>query len=1725
MADYISAFSGTEIDAAVNKAKGITKTAPEINTILDHSETVKNNLDSMEDGEIPVKKSDGTLTESGIIDNGKNIFFPKTGRFPSGSIDVGPATTISESGGWLQYLAQTLGKQYLLLDYEITKAGTTKPIYWERKAEETDVVIQSDKSKNMNINTFDHVPTTDSQVNKIYFDFSDAASDLLIEIVSLDTNEPIKYIPDEAAWQNFQKGKPYTGLNIQSGVNEILGETPFSALQAYHLRFNFNKFVNIKGSGSKPYIKVDRQLIVKKNVLVDGDGGGSGGGVDEFTELIDTPDVYTGKGGKYVAVKSGEDGLEFVDGPTDGHSENEKFSKAFGVEATNKSGGTVNAGSFVFIAPDKDLGYGFIPITKTTGYKGELFGYLRNNVNNGEKGFVELITVIQTGETGTNVGDPAFIGFDVDTDFANIQIAEKNVNAIDFGRCGVFGEKNSVGEAVAIFNAFQVEAENLIDVHADEYIDYHSSIPAVIDKKAKFVYLVATLQGGGGTVIQPLPALKDVQKGTQIVIENLSLSELDDIQLQAATGDKIEGNPDYSVKGGNHKVILVATDNKWSKIYDSISATKNEITFGRLYGDYASYSINEVELHSSLVMTKDADNPTIQLAVSPNIVSADPTFTSLQDEVKRLKTDISEDGLGVFTYRSKSMPTFEDKKYKAYYISLYKLNADTNNINMPNPTDPLVDGTTFSIDNNDASKAVTVTPKSGETINGKTTYTVGASNMIFLVKNGTNWVVAFSGFVPGSLNKLIDAIKLKLSGSLNTIPEIEAQLKDRLHTFREIQSEFSDQLHTDDAIEKLMTDKGFSKGASVGYGLLDSNTDVPLQGWVVAYISPNSEVLIPSSGNEQKYVAVIMPDFLTPLVNKLKINGMEESFNVVDVIQNENYFKALISNKKYDTSQAIRLSIEYTEGINFEDASILYGFSDTDTQPSDLGWKEGYMSPNQEVMLPIPSPTSKFLFVAIPNDISPGVEDIELNDNVIETTESEFHINSHRYKLYKTSSKQNFSSKVKLSIKYDEQISPGGLEIDDGVNNAASIQKINAVNMELSNIVPSTGEVTLTSKGITGRDDDNKEFPVTKIQSLDGKIRVSNLGSGVMDLDADYNTVTDGIFAKLGNDEDINTDFHDQRPYFSDIYDNSGKYVGIDFNDKAFTIQEGDNLDPNVTGGSTFNIGMYFETLDYNVASDDGYVELKVVELSLADGSVVGYLNDIDGNPVGIRREYKSGDEIGRELLLGVVRAKGQKKIAFEIDVQFGEQILRASSNTCVYIQEVDKEHNSGLCELLFQRHTGYTINKTHRYYGINNMNLAAALVKDQAEIELNDTNELMGNGVFFDTRGKCMVSIQDNHIIMKDNGTDLPVFYLGKIWDETDTYELRLKNLNAKVVITDKNNAFAYALMKWSGTSSATLPIITGYNNAQQVLAQGWSFVGSPKFIPEDVVAGDHTDTNAFTVPDDAKQIAMIIYPIKSSIPTTMKLKDFEVDVSPAFTKTIIQSTSHITEEHLKYDKWMYKAVVNTPAGDSGYRFTVNNTDTKLPVGIVKGGDGKVVNDNAWTDPGAYDPNKVQGDLKFLADGQVTIDYTARCFNEQGTVNQLQFWLAKLNGDGSFTEVANSRYASTIEANRKVPKFVNSQQFTFDVKKNESYRFFAKSDKADGFFVQSNNDGRAMIEFIIDFNEIEEYEQDLIDRITDLETHANEITFVKAGVPVSNPEDYRMEIDVDTGRTTIKTL
>lgn len=172
------------------------------------------------------------------------------------------------------------------------------------------------------------------------------------------------------------------------------------------------------------------------------------------------------------------------------------------------------------------------------------------------------------------------------------------------------------------------------------------------------------------------------------------------------------------------------------------------------------------------------------------------------------------------------------------------------------------------------------------------------------------------------------------------------------------------------------------------------------------------------------------------------------------------------------------------------------------------------------------------------------------------------------------------------------------------------------------------------------------------------------------------------------------------------------------------------------------------------------------------------------------------------------------------------------------------------------------------------------------------------------------------------------------------------------------------------------------------------------------------------------------------------------------------------------KYVKTPAFAATLAALGDASYRYTYNKTAGNIPLGIKKGL-ALVSNNNAWADPGASDPNKVQGDLLAEADGIITIQYSGQAYNETSTMNEANFWAVKVAPDGSLTEVPNSRYSTTIEANRKIAKNIQSKSISFPIQQGESVRFLANSNIDDGFYLQSGTDGKPLFEVIVNFKEM----------------------------------------------------
>ncbi|MGL5713094.1 MAG: hypothetical protein ACRCX2_08750 [Paraclostridium sp.] len=663
--------------------------------------------------------------------------------------------------------------------------------------------------------------------------------------------------------------------------------------------------------------------------------------------------------------------------------------------------------------------------------------------------------------------------------------------------------------------------------------------------------------------------------------------------------------------------------------------------------------------------------------------------------------------------------------------------------------------------------------------------------------------------------------------------------------------------------------------------------------------------------------------------------------------------------------------------------------------------------------------------------------------------------------------------------------------------------------------IPSSGQ---GGSGLKFKTNSGSEFNADEIFSIDKSIEFvsrqengKNVAGILINPELIPSQHNEGIHACLGNMQLLNSMYPKEKMYFGDIRCKGGKFVYADMNTKSFVIQDVDPQDdPNVSGGTTFLVAMYFDPSIENASiTQDGSIEIQLVD----DNDVV--LKNTDGLPVTALIKYKAGDIPKPELYIGEIQASAFTRVHMKVKLNFPtEEIIYAGPNTQLCLQAINAYESSGIALLSFMLFTGYRFGFETKYYGYNSINLSKFLLFDRPQSDVPaDSTVQLGENFYINFKSKGKAEITGNKLILQDNGTDLPVFSISKLYTPLDCAYLGDKNMKITVKITNKEGAFIVGMLEYTGKESKPpIPFVTSYNNSNPIFTNGW-VKRDELFIVEDPTKDEHTETKDFQLPKDAQGIAFIIYPMDTVSPCKLTLGDFEGDITPWFTKTIISSNSHIKEMQL-YDKDVYKFATYTPSEFRAYRMTANKADTKLGIG-KNFSVGNTLSSKAWDVIEGVDPDKVQSDLIANKDGKGFMQYTVRAFNDSATDNDLIVFLGKKNPDNTYTEVYQSRLTTTIGAHTSTPQILSSTEFELDFKSGDIFRLFMKSNVDDGFYLQSDTDGVPLSIVKISVNEMSAIEA----KIVDLDLRANEVKFVDGGQEVFNKI---LQYDVQTGKMTV---
>ncbi|MES1922734.1 hypothetical protein MHBO_004257 [Bonamia ostreae] len=160
------------------------------------------------------------------------------------------------------------------------------------------------------------------------------------------------------------------------------------------------------------------------------------------------------------------------------------------------------------------------------------------------------------------------------------------------------------------------------------------------------------------------------------------------------------------------------------------------------------------------------------------------------------------------------------------------------------------------------------------------------------------------------------------------------------------------------------------------------------------------------------------------------------------------------------------------------------------------------------------------------------------------------------------------------------------------------------------------------------------------------------------------------------------------------------------------------------------------------------------------------------------------------------------------------------------------------------------------------------------------------------------------------------------------------------------------------------------------------------------------------------------------------------------------------------------------------------------------------------------------EGATKALASMELTRHTQLRLWSEKpaDTSSVVTFWWAKVSPDGgTYTKIDDSESQFTVKGGTKA-LLVRMRPFTIELENGDRLALRASADKVDGAFIESTSQKLPMVLVSDTVKELTERDQN----VDYLMKHANEVEFVDAGVPISDPENYKLQIDIKTGQTKI---
>jgi len=656
-----------------------------------------------------------------------------------------------------------------------------------------------------------------------------------------------------------------------------------------------------------------------------------------------------------------------------------------------------------------------------------------------------------------------------------------------------------------------------------------------------------------------------------------------------------------------------------------------------------------------------------------------------------------------------------------------------------------------------------------------------------------------------------------------------------------------------------------------------------------------------------------------------------------------------------------------------------------------------------------------------------------------------------------------------------------GIELDDGTTNIASVEKITYDKAVISG---TPANVTVSPQISFAMSYPPYTVKVGKELSLQPPLElqaaetdpVLNINPGAFE-----GQHAPSYYASLSDDLEvvgyISGGIRTGVLWFDNVIKPAGAYIQIDKNNKSIGLQEDDNLDPNITGGTPYFI--YTRISMRGTALADGFVTFYIRDLLTKD-----IIEDDNGRLLAVNKSYKTGDELGALDIAAIKKFTGIEQFQICVDENFGVDgniVIedRTEGNSCVLVQAIEQTNQTSRGILQCENDINKNFEWTSHYIGSDFIDLEYFLKEDRPLTSiLVGEGELSADGWDLNNFTPMKVGTASNTLTFEDDGSNLLGFSFGNIITAEKTKLLRNKSVNAFITLTTPQGAGRVYAAKWTGTPDAfTREIITDIDpSGTPVMGANWVLDGVSIFCTEDV-SGDPNDySGAFTIPSDAENWAVFFAPGEKEQPSKFEITDFHVDKDPAISGFYLYAPEEPGESYLIEDTEYAEFGLNTrPIVDgkkqsyAGLRYTINIADTPLPAGqLIKG---KADIEGNWDGlGGAVDF------LTFNAKGNASISTSFIVYPGEsvpgGGTSTNKFWWSYESPPGTWNKIPESEITHTAVKDVTVPQTVTIPSFNYKVQIGDKLRCFANSSIDDGAFIESKSPSEYLCETTIRFTE-----------------------------------------------------